>query len=186
MPLSFSSSPSPSVLIRFPTTFPSSLLFLFPHYLSLPSHLSGPLPFPSLLCPHPFPPYFTPPPSLPLWLAGLVTRLRRPPVQLVPNQPSLSSMFDDKWEIDKKNLQLGKELGSGQFGVCSILLSLTHTHGYHHCLFCDFYRYLSIPPFIPHTHNIRITHAPLTPYPHTHTTYLTTNPPHTNHTPITH
>jgi tyrosine-protein kinase Tec len=47
---------------------------------------------------------------------GLVTRLRRPPAQLVPNQPTLSSMFDDKWEIDKRDLHLGKELGSGQFG----------------------------------------------------------------------
>ena len=48
---------------------------------------------------------------------GLVTRLRRPPAQLVPNQPTLSSMFDDKWEINKRDLHLGKELGSGQFGV---------------------------------------------------------------------
>ena len=48
---------------------------------------------------------------------GLVTRLRRPPTQLVPNQPSLSSLFGDKYEIDKVDLNLGKELGSGQFGV---------------------------------------------------------------------
>ena len=69
---------------------------------------------------HPLPsPLPLPPIPPPSQFAGLVTRLRRPPVQLVPNQPSLSSMFDDKWEIDKKNLQLGKELGSGQFGVCS-------------------------------------------------------------------
>ncbi|XP_065886239.1 tyrosine-protein kinase TXK-like isoform X2 [Dysidea avara] len=47
---------------------------------------------------------------------GLVTRLRRPPAQLVPSQLSLSSTLDDKWEIDKSTLSLGKEIGSGQFG----------------------------------------------------------------------
>lgn len=45
---------------------------------------------------------------------GLVTRLRRPPAQLVPNIPVLQ--FDSKWEIKKEELTLGKELGSGQFG----------------------------------------------------------------------
>ena len=80
--------------------------------------LSFASPLPS--CPLP-----SPPPSLrsfsllpPSQCAGLVTRLQRPPIQPVPNQPSLSSMFGDKWEIDKKDLQLGKELSSGQFGVC--------------------------------------------------------------------
>uniref|UniRef100_A0A1X7TCN4 Tyrosine-protein kinase n=1 Tax=Amphimedon queenslandica TaxID=400682 RepID=A0A1X7TCN4_AMPQE len=48
---------------------------------------------------------------------GLPTRLRQPPALLVPNQPALrvSSAFDDKWRIDKSELSLGKELGSGQF-----------------------------------------------------------------------
>ena len=50
-------------------------------------------------------------------IIGLVTRLRKPPAQLLPSQLSLSSTLDDKWEIDKSTLHLGKEIGSGQFGV---------------------------------------------------------------------
>lgn len=47
---------------------------------------------------------------------GLVTRLRRPPTQLAPNLATLSPMFDEAWEIEKSQLTLGRELGSGQFG----------------------------------------------------------------------
>ncbi|XP_064404911.1 tyrosine-protein kinase BTK-like [Halichondria panicea] len=47
---------------------------------------------------------------------GLVTRLRKPPVQLAPNPQSLGPLFDEAWEIEKVSLSLGKELGSGQFG----------------------------------------------------------------------
>lgn len=47
---------------------------------------------------------------------GLVTRLRRPPAQLAPNLHTLSPLFDQQWEIDKKTLTLSRELGSGQFG----------------------------------------------------------------------
>ena len=52
------------------------------------------------------------------YITGLATRLRRPPAQLLPSQLSLSSTFDEGWEIDKNTLHLGKEIGSGQFGVC--------------------------------------------------------------------
>ena len=73
-------------------------------------------------------------------------------------------MFDDKWEIDKKNLQLGKELGSGQFGVCSTLLSLTHTHMFTTIASCAIDINIDINfdlyPFIPHsTHNICTHHT---------------------------
>ncbi|XP_019855282.1 PREDICTED: tyrosine-protein kinase Tec-like [Amphimedon queenslandica] len=46
---------------------------------------------------------------------GLATRLKRPPALLVPDQPVLSSAFDDKWQIDKSELSLGDELSSGEF-----------------------------------------------------------------------
>ena len=52
------------------------------------------------------------------YITGLVTRLRRPPAQLLPSQLSSSSTFDEKWEIDKNTLMVGKKIGSGQFGVC--------------------------------------------------------------------
>jgi hypothetical protein len=48
---------------------------------------------------------------------GLVTRLRKPPQQLLPQLKTLSPLFDEAWEIDKGELTLGRELGSGQFGV---------------------------------------------------------------------
>jgi len=47
---------------------------------------------------------------------GLVTRLRKPPAQLAPNLHTLSPLFDEEWEIDKSELTLLRELGSGQFG----------------------------------------------------------------------
>ena len=47
---------------------------------------------------------------------GLVTRLRKPPAQLLLQINSLSPVFDMQWEIDKNALSLGRELGSGQFG----------------------------------------------------------------------
>ncbi|CAI8051711.1 Tyrosine-protein kinase BTK, partial [Geodia barretti] len=47
---------------------------------------------------------------------GLVTRLRKPPQQLLPQLNTLSPLFDEAWEISKSELTLGRELGSGQFG----------------------------------------------------------------------
>lgn len=44
---------------------------------------------------------------------GLVTRLRRAPQQDKPQEPPIR----DKWEIEPADLELGAELGSGQFGV---------------------------------------------------------------------
>ena len=52
------------------------------------------------------------------YITGLVTRLRRPPAQLLPSQLSLSSTLDEKWEIDKSTLYLGKEIVNGKFEVC--------------------------------------------------------------------
>ncbi|XP_033098935.1 tyrosine-protein kinase BTK-like isoform X2 [Anneissia japonica] len=45
---------------------------------------------------------------------GLVTRLRNPPGYIPPTTAGLGA---DKWEINPAELQLMKELGSGQFGV---------------------------------------------------------------------
>ncbi len=33
------------------------------------------------------------------------------------NKPMTAGLGHDKWEIDPREIQLGKELGSGQFGV---------------------------------------------------------------------
>jgi tyrosine-protein kinase Tec len=45
---------------------------------------------------------------------GLASRLKAPPSAQAPPTAGLSH---DKWEIDPGELQLGEELGSGQFGV---------------------------------------------------------------------
>ena len=48
---------------------------------------------------------------------GLVTRLRKPPSQAANGQGlETLPLFEQGWEIDKNDLVLGKELGSGQFG----------------------------------------------------------------------
>eukprot|EP00118_Oscarella_pearsei_P004543 m.19666 g.19666 ORF g.19666 m.19666 type:complete len:299 (+) comp27875_c0_seq1:453-1349(+) len=46
---------------------------------------------------------------------GLVTRLRYPPASLAPSTKGLGHDLD-RWEISRHDLELGAELGSGQFG----------------------------------------------------------------------
>ncbi|XP_065838243.1 tyrosine-protein kinase BTK-like [Oscarella lobularis] len=46
---------------------------------------------------------------------GLVTRLRYPPASLAPSTKGLGHDLD-RWEISRLDLELGRELGSGQFG----------------------------------------------------------------------
>ncbi|XP_062514060.1 tyrosine-protein kinase Tec-like [Corticium candelabrum] len=46
---------------------------------------------------------------------GLVTRLRNPPSSLAPSTTGFGHELD-RWEINRVDLELGRELGSGQFG----------------------------------------------------------------------
>ena len=46
---------------------------------------------------------------------GLFSRLKHPVPRI--NQPAVTSLARDKWEIDREELTIGQKLGSGQFGV---------------------------------------------------------------------
>nr|XP_046262891.1 tyrosine-protein kinase ITK/TSK [Scatophagus argus] len=49
--------------------------------------------------------------------AGLITRLRRPVSQVGACSQDLNDLTTDQWEVDPEELTLGREIGSGQFGL---------------------------------------------------------------------
>lgn len=49
--------------------------------------------------------------------AGLVMRLRNPPSSGKEQEPATAGFGHDKFIIDLKDLEIGRELGKGQYGV---------------------------------------------------------------------
>ncbi|XP_056129364.1 tyrosine-protein kinase ITK/TSK [Lampris incognitus] len=49
--------------------------------------------------------------------AGLITRLRHPVSKHRTGSPDLGKHPTDQWEVDREELSLGQEIGSGQFGL---------------------------------------------------------------------